>query len=209
MPIQFPQPPVSAIDVAKRGVASVGKGPQVSFLRITPRTGETSSAAHIVFHLGLDDVRSSRGVDAARPVAWRFLDGGGAERPFAADVQFADPKASDAPNAGPFVFAGVNEGPFVDGFRAAVDRLRSDRELAERNLEGRLLQVPGAYVIALWLHEPGSEGDLFIPLAPVNRAFEAGRRYDRKEFEFVLQRAAAKIGTAPSERRGELGSEAP
>jgi hypothetical protein len=209
VPIMFAEPPVSAIEVAKRGIASLGTRMQVSFLLTTEPAGETAPPAHLVFHLGLDDVRSSRGVDAARPVAWRFLDEGDTERRFAADVQPTGRRGSEGLVEGPFGFAGVNEGPFVKGFVDAVDRVRADRDLAGETFEGRLLQVPGAYVVALWLHEPESEGDLFIPLAPVNSAFQPGRRYGRKEFESTLESAAAKVGTAPAERRGELGTEAP
>jgi hypothetical protein len=209
VPIVFAEPPRSAIAEVQRGTASLGTRTGISFLRTTAPAGETAPAAHLVFHLGLDDVRSSRGVDAARPVAWRFVDVGGGDRRFAADVQPVGRHGSEELNEGPFDFAGVNEGPFVQGFLDAVDRARSDRDLAHQTFEGRLLQVPGAYVIALWLHEPGSEGDLFIPLAPANSAFQPGRRYGRKEFESVLERAAAAIGTAPAVRRGLLGTEAP
>jgi hypothetical protein len=199
--ITFARPPAAANDALVRGLATFGeRTPGVSLLRTTPPRGRTWTMEHSVYHLGLEAVRSHRGVDAAEPVSWRYVIGDANDaRKVAADVQLRRQEHT---------FAGIQQGPFVQGFTDEVRRLSSDPALRAWDFEPRLLQVPAIYVVALWLHEARSKEDLFIPLPPVNRALQAGHRYNRAEFESALERAAARIHNAPPVRR-EPGTEAP
>lgn len=201
MAISFARPPAAANDALVRGLATFGERvPGVSLLRTERPSDQTWTMEHSVYHLGLDAVLSHRGVDAAEPVSWRYVIGDANDaRGVAADVQLRRSQ---------HIFAGIQQGPFVQGFTDEIRRLSSDAALRAWDFEPRLLRVPAIYVVAIWLHEARSSGDLFIPLPPVNRALQAGHRYDRAEFESALERAATRIHNAPAVR-GEPGTEAP
>lgn len=201
MTIRFSQPPQLADDVLRDGVTRMHQPPDgVSLLTAPADERAAWKEPHQVYHLGLDSIRGRRGLDAAEPVAWRYISDTGAAPSFAADVEVGP---------GEVDFGGLHESPFVSAFSEEVERAGADPSLSERDFEPRLLDVPGAYVVALWLHEPTAQHDLFIPLAPANRAMQPGRRYSRAEFEAALAEAATNVGRSRAADDGEQGSEAP
>lgn len=64
------------------------------------------------------------------------------------------------------VFSAFNEGPFVASSASAIRAAREIPEVGQGGVELRLLNVPGLYVLALWLHGAKGTGDLLVPLAP-------------------------------------------
>jgi hypothetical protein len=113
---------------------------------------------HQVFTLGLTDLAAGKGLDAAKPTGWRYL------------VQEGDNVLASAETvAGPReeqVFSAFNESRFVDSSAKAMRAVREFPEVGQGGFELRLLQLPGLYVQALWLHDPQGKGDLLQPLAP-------------------------------------------
>ena len=201
MTITFREPPAAAAQVLQNAVASLEKPPPgISFLRTVAPRDIAWSTPHTVYHLGLDAIESNEGIDAAECVSWRYLSGAALTVPVAADVQL---------RAEQLVFGGLHQGPFVNGFSEEVRRASADPELQAKAYEPRLLQIPALYVVALWLHEPASTGDVFIPLRPVNPALEPGRRYSRDQLQAALLQAATKVRAAPANDRGTPGTEAP
>jgi hypothetical protein len=108
--------------------------------------------------LGLSDLVAGKGLDAARPTGWRYL------------VQEGDNVLASAETVvgsrGEQVFSAFNEGRFVDSSAKAMRAAREFPEVGQGGFELRLLNVPGLYVLALWLHNPQGKGDLLQPLAP-------------------------------------------
>jgi hypothetical protein len=198
MTIRFSEPPVSSSRALERAMLSLeAPSDRISFLK-TARPSWTMP--HEVYHLGLDAVESRRGIDAAEPVAWRYLSDPDTPASTAADIRV---------RTGEHEFAGLTRGPFVHAFAEAVQRLAGDPAFESGDFEPRLLQVPALYVVALWLKERDSSGDVFIPLPPANSAVEPGRRYYREQFEAALVQAASKMRRPPPNIRREPGTEAP
>jgi len=66
-----------------------------------------------------------------------------------------------------------------------------------------MLRIPALYVIALWLKERISKGDLLVPLEPTHPAFTPGRIYTANEFEATLRRVAEEQQSAVPPRANE------
>jgi hypothetical protein len=114
---------------------------------------------HQVFTLGLADLVAGRGLDAAKPTGWRHLVQEG-------DNVLASAETVAAGSAGEHVFSAFNEGPFVATSAKSIRAAREFPEVKQGGFELRLLNVPGLYVMALWLHDAKGKGDLLVPLAP-------------------------------------------
>ena len=152
--------------------------------RFNTPTGTSVSGAGLalrpglqVFLLGLDDLRAGRGLEAARPIGWRYLveDAG---RP----VALAETVVN---REGRHVLGHVNYGPFVSGIDGALRRAEA--------LEGRdvvrpaLLHVPALYFLGLWLQSTDRPAeDTLMPIAPVSTSLEANRAYAAPEVLRVL-----------------------
>jgi hypothetical protein len=196
MTIRFDQPPLPAGDVLERGIAAIQRDPDgISLLRAQTLNWVQP---HRVYHLGLDAIEAGRGVQAAEPVAWRYI-GASPQSSIAAEVEVG----KNVP-----AFAGINEGPFVHGFSEQLQLADADQSL-RGDFEPRLLDVPAVYVVALWLHDRTSQDDLFVPLEPANRAVQPGRRYSRADFDAALVNAAGRVRRPPAGVDGEPGTEAP
>src|SRR5258706_15903816 len=90
MAITTSQAPSSAVNALRTGMGQIRGVPEM-------RAGEALSAGHAAqwdeglphetYHLGLDAAAKGRGLEAARPVGWRFLLGQPSEAPaLAAEV---------------------------------------------------------------------------------------------------------------------------
>ena len=198
MPIRFPEPPALSTSTLESAIASRETSSEhLAFLK-TARPAWTMP--HEVYHLGLNAVETDRGVDAAEPVAWRYVSSeAGKPGSTAADVQHG---------AGGATFAGLTQAPFVRAFAEAVQRSAADPTLGVGDFEPRLLQIPALYIVALWLKDGDPSRDVFIPLPPANSAVEPGRHYDRKAFEAALAQAASNMRQTPA-NQDEQGTAAP
>src|SRR6266550_29835 len=149
---------------------------------------------HQAYNLGLDAITSRQGLEAAKPVGWRFLLGQPAKDPsLAAEVEGS---------LGQHNFAGLNRGHFVAETLKAMRLPESDQRVRDGDFEPRFLRVPALYVVALWLKERNSGDDLLVPLEPAPPNLTPGRIYTGSEFMQELQTQASQIppptaGTAP------------
>ena len=85
-----------------------------------------------------------------------------------------------------------------------VEALAASREMpevADEDVEVRLLTVPGLNLTALWLH--GDTRDLLVPIAPAPAGVEAGRQHDARELlESLTEQARERVEIGPDDERG-------
>jgi hypothetical protein len=193
--VKVPQPPAESVEVLSQELANLASGGHVG-ARLLGRADPEQVSATLpqqVFRLNVDDLKSRRGLDAARPTGWRFLVEVGEKVVAAAQTKTVE--------GGRQAFAHLNEGPFVAGtLRAlsAVDRLD---DAGDGEAEVRLLQVPALYFVGLWLH--GANGDMVVPVAPAPPGLEADRPYPAEEILGLLAEAAAAVpDMGPDDTRG-------
>lgn len=126
-----------------------------------------------VFHLGADALSdAAEATTRAVPVGWRaVLQQGGTTA--LAEVQVDD---------GPMQVRSVSYGPQGAGLtrmRGVLERLGDDVAGGpDRELEERLLQVPAAYAMGLWLHDAQDpDRDTVVLIPPVPPGLEQGQAY--------------------------------
>jgi hypothetical protein len=199
MPINAPQPPSDAVEAVRRSMARPrpGESPPGPGLE-APAAPTSVSAPQRVFTAGLEALSGLGAIyEIAEATGWRFLVEEGREPVAAAEVQ--DETRAAVP-------AQLTKGPFV---RSTAEGLRAAEALEpvqEADFELRLLRVPALNLLALWLYSSGSD-DLFVPLEPAPRPFEAGRSYPEPEFGDLVAGLARQTLDAQrdAERPDELG----
>ncbi len=171
-----------------RGAASAAESAPKSM------ASRSDSVPHETWTLGLDAIRSGKGVDGAERVGWRYLIPHD-NRQVAVEVNGTE---------GNYSFTGVNDGPFVTQMLELMRAI--EPHIDEGDYEPRLLRIPALYIAALWLKERSSGADLFVPMAPTHDEVQAGRIYRKDEFEKSLAAAAEArarfTGSAKNERGG-------
>jgi hypothetical protein len=160
MALIAPKPPKQAVDAVHSTFLELNKNRAFRSPALRSATGPLQLAEpHQVFTLGLVDLAAGKGLDAAKPTGWRYL------------VQEDDKvlAAAESVAVGPadeYAFSAFNEGSFVASSASAIRAVREIPEVVQGGFELRLLNVPGLYVLALWLHDAQGKGDLLVPLAP-------------------------------------------
>jgi hypothetical protein len=172
MTLRVPEPTPETVESVRSQLSELAGRAQFrhrALARANPVT-VALTAPHDVYFLGLDELADGVSIDAARPVAQRFL------------VMDADTAVASAEVTGPDG-AGfqANEGPFVAATAAAIIRAEAEPELADGDYELRLLRIPALYFVALWLHDEDGRGDVVVPLDPAPAPFEPGRSYSPDE----------------------------
>lgn len=140
------------------------------------------TAPRPLYHLGLEQLTSGRGLDAADVVGWRTLVTLGGRPVAASDVDVS----GDAP-----VVNAMNYGPFVEGLARAGGAQEAAGSQAggggEADLEERVLQVPGVYFVGLWLHNDADPTqDTVIPASPAPPGLAADQAYRVQDVLRVL-----------------------
>lgn len=162
-------------------------GPAAAAVVVTP------VAPHRVYTMGRDALLEGRGLAAARPAGWRaiVLQGGEA----VAAVEFKG-VAGDAHN-----FKSVNQGSLVEATAVAIAAAELLPEVKAEHYELRLLSIPAIRLVALWLH--GSDGQLFLPLAPAPGHFKAHTPYGEAHFFELASALAARQAKFDDRPEGE------
>jgi hypothetical protein len=114
---------------------------------------------HQIFSLGLTDLVSGRGLEAAKPTGWRHLVQSG-ENALASAETALTPAGSD------HVFSAFNSGRLVASTVEAIRTAQQLPRVKQGSFELRLLRVPGLYFTAVWLRDTQGTDDLLIPLEP-------------------------------------------
>jgi hypothetical protein len=194
MPLQFPSPPADAWTALVEGLRATGAAQRLdprggAALAVQPNTDAMKPRP--VYELGLDDLATGKGLEAARPVAWRYLLVGNNQLRQAAEV-------IPDPHGGGSRFGALTTG-FVSGEDHALRLLEQLPDLQRTNYELRALRVPALYVMALWLKDLQGDQDRFIVLPPAFPPVQPLHPYSTGDLLPVLQRLAAQ--KAPMEKR--------
>lgn len=151
---------------------------------------------HQVFTLGLADLVAGRGLEAARPSGWRYLVRDD-------DNVLASAEAVVTARSDEYAFSAFSEGGFVPATAHALEAARALPAVNQGSFELRLLNVPGLYVMALWLHEASGTDDLLIPLAPSPVEIPRGRPVPAARLvEELASKARSAAAVGPDDRTG-------
>lgn len=189
MPLRPSEPPASTLEAVQDGTRSIvaARRSGTPALRAADPAGLTFETPIQVFFLGASDLTAGAGLDAARPVAWRYIvrEGG---RPIASAEAATQADGSHS-------FSHLNEGPFVESTVDALAAAEGLPDLGNAEFDRRLLEIPALHSVSLWLHEDAATGhDVVVPLAPAPPDLEAGKPYAAAAFLAVLVKRAARIG---------------
>ena len=162
--------------LAEIGAKAAEASGQETSLEDTTRVGEVWP----LYHLGLDRIVDGTGLDGARMVGWRALVEVAGRPAALADVNHGGASAGDVRQ--------MTYGPVVAELASIKDSNRSDGAFRGGEVEERLLQMPGIYLLAIWEHDlAGNADDVLVPLEPVPAPVEAHMRYAADELLAILQ----------------------
>lgn len=198
MPINRPEPPPglerAVLDVAAELLPARMESLGVGFAApegdafdeaiASTRLGATRP----LYHLGLDRIADGTGLAGAQPIGWRAMVAVQGREAAFADVD-ERPELPEGAEVRQMTY-----GPVVEGLVEGGRRLDAGDEGAAdaADYEERVLQVPGIYVTAIWLHSGASpEADVVLPTSPAPSGVEAGRRYAPPEFLAAVADLAA------------------
>ena len=193
MPISPIQAPQGAFDVVHRTLSKRAAAAAFSLSKLSEADPRLLSIAmpHQVAFLATSDLRRREVRTKSKEEAdcWRFLVLEGSE-PVAAATAVRN-------KGGGFEFAGLNEGPLVNGTRQAVLQAEALDEVRDGQFQAALLVAPRLYVVALWLRNLSSpadqrrrgEADLLIAIPPANPALVPGEAMRPGLFFETLRRA--------------------
>ncbi len=193
MRLRTDEPPQSSVASALLGVNELTAGSLAQpdarqrFL-IAPRSPEPAqnelTAPHRIYVLTLNDLMEHRGLESARDVGWRYF-----VTSDSAVVATAETTSNEG--ADDHQFASLSRDP--SGPRAAeIISTIEDRPIGGSNeFELRLLRIPAAYSINLWLH--GDTADYLVPIDPTPPSLQAGEMYQPDDVLEVLRSQAAEV----------------
>lgn len=168
MALIAPKPPQQALDAVHSTFLDLSRNRAFRIPALRNAAGPLQLAEpHQVFTLDLSDLVTGKGLDAARPTGWRYLVQEG-DKVLASAETVAGPRGEQ-------VFSAFNESRFVASSASAIRAVREIPEVEQDDFELWLLNVPGLYVLALWLHGAQGKGDLLVPLAPSPVETPAGK----------------------------------
>jgi hypothetical protein len=197
MALLAPTPPSQAVDAVHSTFLALAKNRTFRTPALRSAKGELQlSEPHQVFTLGLTDLAAGKGLAAAKPTSWRYLVREG-------DNVLASAEAVQTGKGQEHVFSAFNEGRFVASTAEAIRAAHEIPAVKQAGFELRLLNVPGLYVMALWLHEPQGKGDLLVPLAPSPVEATAGKPVPAEQLiRELATKAQAPSKVGPADRSG-------
>lgn len=140
----------------------------------TAPTALHPSTPHRVYTLALDALAAGRELNAVQESGFRMLLTDGNE-------VLATVNMRQTTVGGGVEFQSVSQnGPYVEGVDQAIRFAESAAATVSPSYEIRLLQIPGLYIIAIWLH--GSADELFIPVNPAPAPLQSNRIYTERQF---------------------------
>jgi hypothetical protein len=181
MPLRVPNPPERGLGIILEALSSAVNQPTnvAAAIEEVGAAGLTTAAPHQVYFVGLRDLAEGRLLAATQLKGWRYIIFEG-ERPMAAAELSGGGGGDDALD-----FSNINHGPFVASTVEGVQRAEGLEAVREEDYELRLLDIPGLYVVALWLH---GARELIIPLPPTRDELEPFAVYEEEE---VIERLRA------------------
>lgn len=138
---------------------------------------------HKIFDLSVVMLAEGAGLEYAKQTGWRYLfqeeNGPYMVAEVGVNEAFDEHK-----------FHHINQGGNVDSFIAILAELHQHQHVEERGYEINIVRISPLFTTAIWLSGNDHDHQFFIPLAPANSMFEAGRTYEYEEFMGRLQEVA-------------------
>jgi hypothetical protein len=153
-------------------------------INLAAESGVDVQLPHPVYDVPLSDLAAGKGLANAQLTAWRYLLNDGASTAMA---EVSAPKAAQ-----PHTLSMLNRGPFISSLVHAVAAAESDASLAG-NYEVATINIPGLYVVALWLRSQTPGQGIVIPLDPAPPQLTAGQKYTEAQFADALAPAAKQV----------------
>lgn len=212
MPISRAEPPPgleqAVLDTASellpgRLGSTGGQGPTLAGEATDVAATTAISDVWPLYHLGLQQIVDGSGLDTAAFIGWRALLRVGGRPAAIADV---DPAAAGSDDV-----RQLSYGRVVSGISVAADSPRPGGSDDPDDIDERILQIPGIYVVAIWEHNDSQPtADVVIPIEPTPAGLDAGRRYIVDEFlTAVSQIAADRVADDPTRAPGAGGGTPP
>jgi hypothetical protein len=155
-------------------------GEPVRFFTGAPDNALGVADPHRTYVVGLDDLLQGRLLEAARPVAWRYLLIRGEEA--IGEVELSRTSESEE------FSAALHQGPFANAFLVALRAAERLPQVRKTQYELRYLKSAAVYLAALWLH--GETSDLLIPLGPAPAKLAANKVYTESKMLSSLRATA-------------------
>jgi len=173
-----PERAVQSIGAALKALSAM---PAQPFALPAEEPGEVLHHPHTIYHLGLEDLVSGKGLGAAKPVRWAYLVGAGGTASAIAEVTYDRQELSQ-----------LNQGPYAAGILNTLARAETTHKIKGGDYEFNVLRIPGIYVVALWLKDMAGAADLLVPVAPAPQRLEADRIYSEEEFTGIVRMLAGR-----------------
>jgi len=159
MAIQLTQAPAGAQDLVRAGLIELPPGSVVAVAVGQAQPGDLQLAIpHPVYIADAEDLVDNGRLDRAELVAWRYL-------LFSKRVPIASIEPRD-PDSGEFRVSNVNVGPYVPATFDAIQKLEALEATRDRDYELAEVEIPGLYVMAIWLRNLGEGEDIVFPIGP-------------------------------------------
>lgn len=137
------------------------------------------SGEHRVYAATLPDVIERKTLQKAKPVGWRYI-------VLSGNTAVATAQVSGKSTAN-VQFSNVNYSNAASTVRAIATAEERGQLTAKTEL--RVLEIPGIYLVALWLHT--NARDVLIPLDPAPDPLRANQSYPAGEFVRIVRGIAA------------------
>jgi hypothetical protein len=180
---------------ARLGAAG-GHGPSLAGEVIDMADRTTISDVWPLYHLGLQQIVEGSGLAGAAFVGWRALVRVSGQPTAIADVEPAVDSAEDVRQ--------MTYGAVVSGITQLAEASQGGGADQGDDVDERILQIPGIYVVAIWEHNDVTpDSDVIVPAAPAPAALEEARRYSAAEFlARVAPLAAERLSADPTKASG-------
>jgi hypothetical protein len=134
-----------------------------------------------IFTLGLNDIASGSGIQAAKPAGWRFLTG-----ELLGDVAAAE---VFQPSSGTLAarMTSFSRDPIIAGALRAIQEVETLPEVQAAQYELQVLRIPGLLIEAFWLKAPDPAASLIVPVLTRARELQAMHPYTVAEFLSIVR----------------------
>jgi len=178
MALKESHPPAKCVDVVLEALARLSTGLD-EIIADFDLSQLSLAAPHLVYLLECDNSPMGS-LDAATKTGWRYLVLQRGSVVAAAEVELQRQGTV-------MQFAGINVGPYVDGFlRAVAAAEQSEPGQQKAGYKVRWLTMPTVRAMALWLHR--RQDEWLIPVPPTFQRYEAYVLYRPEELFELLAR---------------------
>jgi hypothetical protein len=183
MPITYPSGPTHGADIVSSSLRKVLDSPAGAGVLKGHTAGDASvSAPHQTYFVRLDDLAKGLLLEAAKPVAWRYLIY--VEGQAVAEIELTNPDHGEP------TFLAFHEGPFANASDLALSTANALTKFKKTNWEVRYLKIPSVYFAAIWLH--GKQDDSLIPLMTPPPGLKVNSPYSEAKVISALSGVARK-----------------